>query len=87
MIKYRLTFDAGGYVEDRDLEVLKEMRNVSSGTILELQRDYTITNDPELRIFSESDAADEVVQQLRSDTFQVTSVEYATDPQPEDLNN
>ena len=86
MIKYRLTFEAGGYMEDRDLEVLKEVRLMSYGTIVQLQSNFTITNDPEMRIFNESDDVDEVLQTLRSDTFQKDSITFATNPQPAGLN-
>jgi len=73
-------------MEDRELEVLKEVRLLSAGTIVQLQSNFTITNDPEMRVFNESDDVDEVLQALRSDTFQKDSITFATVPQPAGLN-
>lgn len=87
-VKYRVTFTAGGHYEDRDLDAVKAMRDSANGggVITAIDMIHTVSNDPELRVFPSADAAEEVVQQLRSETFQYQMLEVLLDPQPEGLN-
>ena len=94
MKKGRMFTDNTGlnYIEDRDIGELKKMRQTLGKTpeewpIKEVTADFTITNDPQGRIFEESSQANEVIYQLQNDTFQLQSIEYLSDPQPEGLND
>lgn len=82
---YRLTFDIGGHTESTDLQQLKDMKAISSGTIIAIEKTWTIVNDPQLREFIEYEAAETAFMELRDSTFQLNESMALKDPQPDNL--
>ncbi len=84
---YRLNFDLGGHTESADLQQLKDMRAISSGTIVAIQKNWTITNDPQLREFTAYEDAENAFNELRNSAFQINETMSMEIPQPEGLND
>lgn len=82
---YRLTFDIGGHTESTDLQQLKDMKAISSGTIIAIEKTWTIVNDPQLREFIEYEAAETAFMELRDSTLQLNESMALKDPQPDNL--
>ena len=60
---YRLDFDIGGNIEMEDLQTLKDIKALSSGTIKALHRTFSVTGDPELRVMEDYSEADSLASQ------------------------
>ena len=94
MKKFRLITSANGlnYTEDFDAEVLKAMRIAAGKSsaewpIKEVTLEYTITNDPQGRVFEDYDSLQVEINILREEAYQPQMAEYFSDPQPAGLND
>lgn len=89
MIKYRVTFNAGGYTETLDEDEAKALRAASSqgAVITAIHSTWGLENDPEVRVFESLDEAFAAQAALREDTFPIIVSHALIDPQPEGLND
>lgn len=85
--KYRVNFNAGGYTETMDLDEAKALKAVSPATILAINIQWKVNEDPQLRLFESYDAAYNAAHTLQDEIFYVDSNETVADPQPEGLND
>lgn len=87
---YRLQMSASGlaYIEDYDLELLRNMRQTAGKTpeewpIIPLDIKFIITNDPQLRQFDDIDEAQTECNRLATETFELTFTKTIISPPPD----
>lgn len=84
---FRINFDAGGYAEDPNPQVLRDMRILKPGHIVKFKRTWAIANDPQMRVIDDVYAAEQAALQLGAEMFPISSRDEMDVPQPEGLND
>ncbi len=92
MIKFRLMTGGINFIEDRDLDTLKEIRVTANKSpdewpIIQLDMVFFVANDPQARVLQEWDEAQALCEQLQGEVFYVDSSQAPSVSQPGGLND